>query len=68
MTRMWPWSSGAPADPKEHNELEEQMSPDVQAELDVYDLQPQARQSTAGQSSQAEQAGSNSSQHSQQAG
>lgn len=55
MTRIWPWSSGAPAE-DEHSALEEQMSPDPQEENAAYDLKV-ARQATAGEASAARQAG-----------
>jgi outer membrane protein OmpA-like peptidoglycan-associated protein len=54
MTRLWPWSSGAPTEDEQHNELEKKMSPDVQFETDAYDLKPRAYQATAGQAQQAQ--------------
>jgi hypothetical protein len=51
MTRLWPWSSGAPAE-TQHTELEEKMSPDVQQESSAYDLQSPVRQAEAAQAKQ----------------
>jgi len=35
MARMWPWSSGAPAE-NEHTRLESEMGPDTNLETDLY--------------------------------
>ena len=35
MARMWPWSSGAPAE-NEHTRLESEMGPDTNQETDLY--------------------------------
>jgi hypothetical protein len=43
MSRLWPWSEGAPVT-QEHNELEEKMCPNPGEESKVFDLQ----QRTAG--------------------
>jgi hypothetical protein len=37
MSKIWPWSSGAPV-VEEHTEFEEKMGPDTAHEYDVYDL------------------------------
>lgn len=49
MRKIWPWSIGAPV-VDEHNELEEEMSPDPKRETDVYDLQRGQRDTTANNS------------------
>lgn len=47
MTRLWPWSSGAPVE-EEHSEFEETLGPDVAEESECYDLRPRNHQATAG--------------------
>ncbi len=51
--------------PTEHNELEEQMGPDVQQELDAYEMTYAGSQATAG-SDRQQQAGSDSQRQTQQ--
>lgn len=58
MSRLWPWSSGAPVE-SEHSELEEQMSPNPQGEGAAYDMKP-AAQATAGKAGAPRQAGADS--------
>jgi hypothetical protein len=40
MRRLWPWSSGLPAEPQ--SQIEVEMSPDPLKESDAYDLVPGA--------------------------
>ena len=42
MSKIWPWSTGAPV-VDEHSEFEEQMGPDTVHENDVYDLNRPSR-------------------------
>lgn len=50
MNKIWPWGYGAPERTSEHNALELQMSPDVQSEMDAYDLKPATQDSPGSQS------------------
>ena len=46
MSKIWPWSSGAPVT-DEHTEFEEKMGPDTAHEYDVYDLSRPSRMEQA---------------------